>query len=264
MIFIWQLPQCKGIRRVNILTAFKREQDRWTSTRFSSIEPVRLTERKLTVNYCASYETNTETLSWEVLSKLPLSEALKEWKVQYRSEHIVEVMEPRYIKETSQTLSEAFGTPSAIPFLDGFFQFLFKADIIGGIQSNIHNRSLDDFVILLVWNKKREQVIGTVQVSRQNEADVLRQLPEDDESYAYISSMAVVNSARRQGIGRSLLSAAEFVAWIWGENEIVLQVYEENEAGCAFYRQQGYEVISRDKKWKAVIRPCTLLMRKQW
>lgn len=254
---------CKGVLKTNSNAVSKRHQTQDSFSRLRWINRWSVLEQTFSVS-CACYKARTGLSSWNTLSQLPLSEALQEWKMHYEVEYSVEVLKPKYIKQTSQTLTEVFGTPSAIPFLDGFFQYLFRADIISGIQANIHYRPQDDYAVLVVWDQSKEKVIGTVQISRQSDSDVLEKLPGDDSSYAYISSMAVVNSCRRLGIGRVLLSAAEFVAWVWGENEIVLQVHEENEAACALYKQQDYEEISRDEKWESMLRPCTLLMRKQW
>lgn len=263
MIFSCHFSDCKGALKTNFNAISKRHQIHDTFSRLRWINRWSVFEQTSSVS-CACNNARTGLSSWNTLSQLPLAEALQEWKMHYEIEYSVEVLKPKYIKQTSQTLTEVFGTPSAIPFLDGFFQYLFRADIISGIQANIHYRPQDDYAVLVVWDESKEKVIGTVQISRQSESDVLEQLPADDSSYAYISSMAVVNYSRRSGIGRVLLSAAEFIAWVWGENEIVLQVHEENEAACGLYKQQGYEEISRDGKWKSMLRPCTLLMRKQW
>jgi ribosomal-protein-alanine acetyltransferase len=58
-------------------------------------------------------------------------------------------------------------------------------------------------------------------------------------------SLAVAPSARREGIGRALLKAAERVARARGSHSIQLELREHAWAALALYRDQGYREAGR-------------------
>ncbi|XP_078441935.1 acyl-CoA N-acyltransferases (NAT) superfamily protein [Wolffia australiana] len=60
---------------------------------------------------------------------------------------------------------------------------------------------------------------------------------------AYISNVAVRESARGRGIGKQLVAEAEAMAQVWGCRAIALHCDEANEAAVRLYRGQGYKPI---------------------
>ena len=81
------------------------------------------------------------------------------------------------------------------------------------------------------------QLLGSVDVSVQE-----LQLPTHAIAGGmYLSHMAVAEVARRQGVGRSLLSAADECALRRGEDTIYLHVEKDNAAAIALYETSGYK-----------------------
>ncbi len=66
---------------------------------------------------------------------------------------------------------------------------------------------------------------------------------------AYVSDVAVIGWARRQGIGTALLLKAEEVALRWGKSALVLDVSARNEPALALYRRLGYRLERRRTSW---------------
>jgi len=63
--------------------------------------------------------------------------------------------------------------------------------------------------------------------------------------YAVVDSIAVTAAARRQGVGRRLMEQAQAWAAAQGATSVELTVFEFNDAARAFYRDLGYETLSR-------------------
>ncbi len=64
-------------------------------------------------------------------------------------------------------------------------------------------------------------------------------------SMVVVDSLAVDAAYRRQGLGRALLAEAEAWARENGASSVELNVYEFNEGAIAFYRELGYQTLSR-------------------
>ena len=63
--------------------------------------------------------------------------------------------------------------------------------------------------------------------------------------YALVETIAVTAEARRQGVGRRLMEEAHDWAATRGATSVELNVFEFNEPAQAFYRELGYETLSR-------------------
>ncbi len=64
-------------------------------------------------------------------------------------------------------------------------------------------------------------------------------------------TLAVVPTARRQGIGRGLLNAAMRQAALHGAQTMVLEVSETNEPARALYGAAGFVAVGRRKRYYA-------------
>ena len=74
-----------------------------------------------------------------------------------------------------------------------------------------------------------------------------------------MSALATAPSARRSGVGRTLMSRVEAIVWEAGESVLSLQVDELNGPALQLYRGLGYEVAAaeaRQHRWER-----TLFMR---
>jgi ribosomal protein S18 acetylase RimI-like enzyme len=63
--------------------------------------------------------------------------------------------------------------------------------------------------------------------------------------YAHIDCIVVAATARRRGVGRGLLEQAHTWAEAQGAASVDLTVFDFNEDAIAFYRELGYETLSR-------------------
>lgn len=206
-------------------------------------------------------------LEREMLSEATLEDVLESWSIVSGSDIKVEALQPSDLNAASKCITEAFYVPGPLKgtFVDRFFAFQFRVGVLDGMQVSLRYRSKHNFAILLVWDDAHENVVASVQVSIAEEKQILKSLPEGTKSFALISSMAVISSMRRRGIGQALLSAAEFVALKWDEKEIVLNVHKDNEPAVAFYKSCGYVEIPREFFKKGILSgPEILLMRREW
>jgi len=83
---------------------------------------------------------------------------------------------------------------------------------------------------------------GTIELSlrtRPNGWGRSRQVP-------YISNLAVLPQARRQGLARQLLLACEAIALEWGFDCLYLHVLEDNQRARSLYQSLGYHIIRRE------------------
>lgn len=60
---------------------------------------------------------------------------------------------------------------------------------------------------------------------------------------AVVHRLAVLPEARRHGIGRSLMCAAERAAWEAGFEQLEVETHARWEAAVAFYRSQGWKPV---------------------
>ena len=74
-------------------------------------------------------------------------------------------------------------------------------------------------------------------VCMQEELGALASRGLEETGYAYLTSMAVREAWRRQGIASALLSAAERVAGKWWQNWVLLHVYDTDAVGMAPTKQ---------------------------
>ena len=64
-----------------------------------------------------------------------------------------------------------------------------------------------------------------------------------DHDRLHIESLAVLSSARRQGVGRALMKAAEERAAVLGVQETTLHVWNFNEKAMALYASEGFRPL---------------------
>ncbi len=60
---------------------------------------------------------------------------------------------------------------------------------------------------------------------------------------AEVEPLGIAASARRRGIGRALMAAAEAQARRWGASAMLLSVVGFNEDALRFYRALGYDTL---------------------
>jgi ribosomal protein S18 acetylase RimI-like enzyme len=65
--------------------------------------------------------------------------------------------------------------------------------------------------------------------------------PSSKPQRLYLSNMSVAPSARRRGVARALLAAAEATAAAWGQEALWLHVDAPNEGARALYDATGFK-----------------------
>jgi ribosomal-protein-alanine N-acetyltransferase len=78
---------------------------------------------------------------------------------------------------------------------------------------------------------------------------------------AELGNVAVAQEARRRGVGRTLVHAALERVRDRGARECFLEVRESNDAAQALYRQCGFEVVGRRRRYYSTPTEDALVMR---
>lgn len=86
------------------------------------------------------------------------------------------------------------------------------------------------------------KVLGLVQVAVKDAPPMSIFVPR---CYVVVDTLVVKEGFRQQGIGQKLMDKVHHWAISKGANDVELNVYEFNQQAIAFYRQLGYETISR-------------------
>ena len=161
------------------------------------------------------------------------------------------------VRQVVMSQAEGFHVPNALPFLDGFLKTSFTAEVLSEMQKKLKYNPVDKFVLLVVERVGpaggASPVEGVVEVSFIDEKEVLQSLEPGTEGVAYVASMAVAPSARRQGAAKALLEGATSVCREWGEAQAVLHVYQDNEAAVRLYSQDGWVTIFQDNPGWAMV-----------
>jgi predicted N-acetyltransferase YhbS len=71
---------------------------------------------------------------------------------------------------------------------------------------------------------------------------------------AYISNMAVLPSARRQGLAKTLCAACGRVAKAWGEPCVLLHVASDNASAQQLYLDCGFVPVSNSQGLSGIIK----------
>jgi len=93
-----------------------------------------------------------------------------------------------------------------------------------------------------------EAVIGFVTVQLRPPVQEPYLVPE---RRALVQNLGMLSAWRGQGIGRTLMEAAEAWARQQGATRLVLNVWEFNTGALSFYESLGYNAFSRNM-WKAL------------
>lgn len=83
---------------------------------------------------------------------------------------------------------------------------------------------------------------------------VLERLVLEAEPHAEIGGLVVDEGARRSGVGRALVAAAEHWAAERGLSEVVVRTNVERSEAPVFYRGVGYELVKTSLKFRKRLR----------
>uniref|UniRef100_A0A0E0LJ61 N-acetyltransferase domain-containing protein n=1 Tax=Oryza punctata TaxID=4537 RepID=A0A0E0LJ61_ORYPU len=142
--------------------------------------------------------------------------------------------------------AEAFHVPVAL-FNDFFFDF-FKAEVLSALIYRVRNSPPDRYACLVAEETDAtsqlsqapyEKIVGVVDCTVQDEADILRNLQGIDE-YLYVSGIAVLPSFRRRKVGTALLKACEALALQWRHRFMALRAYEDDDGARGLYSKAGF------------------------
>jgi ribosomal protein S18 acetylase RimI-like enzyme len=109
-------------------------------------------------------------------------------------------------------------------------------ELTAGEESAILIAEGDDGLVGFINVQMRESPDARIMVARR---------------YAVVDALAVEEAARRRGVGRRLMCAAEDWARQRGAGTLELTVWEFNAAAIAFYEAMGY-VTARRRLWKTL------------
>jgi ribosomal protein S18 acetylase RimI-like enzyme len=172
---------------------------------------------------------------------------------------------------------EGFHVRHPLPPLDHLLRRAFAAEVLDEMRRKLRFGVDERFACLVAERASaggggggagagaRPEIIGVAEVSYLDVAEILRALDPGTERFSYVASMAVAPAARRAGVARALLGAAERVAARhWRDAQACLHVYQDNAPAIAAYAAAGYEAIYADAAWLRYVamRP-RLLMRRR-
>jgi ribosomal protein S18 acetylase RimI-like enzyme len=103
----------------------------------------------------------------------------------------------------------------------------------------------------------RGQVLGFVEVTvrpygvggggSNERGTVITRAEDDQQRRPVLTNLSVKREARGLGVGSALVQTCERrVRQQWNMHEILLEVEEDNETACNFYRRRGYEILFTD------------------
>lgn len=105
--------------------------------------------------------------------------------------------------------------------------------------------------------KSENEYLGVLEIDHKIVGAILYKIkttPNDiilnERRYGYIQEMIVTESERRKGFGKKLMDHAIEDLIGLGIKEIELNIWEDNESGMKFYKNLGFETISRRMKIK--------------
>jgi ribosomal protein S18 acetylase RimI-like enzyme len=167
---------------------------------------------------------------------------------------------------------EGFHVRHPLPPLDYLLRRAFAAEVLDEMRRKLRFGVDERFACLVAERAgggagapARPDIVGVAEVSYLDVAEILRSLDPGTDRFTYVASMAVAPAARRAGVARALLAAAERVAARhWRDAQACLHVYQDNAPAIAAYAAAGYEAIYADAAWLryVAVRP-RLLMRRR-
>lgn len=123
------------------------------------------------------------------------------------------------------------------------FSPIFKMGLCYDISARLQIPNLDKYQCWIAEVPQAhptefKEIVGTVEVSLRSLSLTNLFLP----TQAYISNLAVKETYRRQGIGKTLVAKCEKAAQSWKQSNIFLHVRSENTTALSLYQQLGYDV----------------------
>lgn len=107
---------------------------------------------------------------------------------------------------------------------------------------------------------QKPMVVGTVEIAHRPPS----LWAFDRTQQVYLSNLAVRASARRQGVARQLLQAAETLTLDWGFRALSLHVMTDNTRAKLLYQNMGYQLQREEPTlWSVLnLQPSRLLLKK--
>lgn len=179
---------------------------------------------------------HSEARLWPLRAALPRGiPSASRWRVR--------TCEMNELREAAEIQFQGFHRPHGFFILEALSQMNFRAEVTSTLSLKMMQP--EGYKCLVVEERDRGAVGGIVDVSVQQNKEVLRELPPDVSSYAYLSSMAISEHLRRQGAARALLKAAERTARDWDQAHLALHLHEDNEPARKLYERAGYRLVNR-------------------
>ena len=122
-----------------------------------------------------------------------------------------------------------------------FEGYIMPANFIGAHVSAMLRAEAVDLASSMIAKDDSGEIVGVELIARRGKI-------------ARVAAMAVVKSARRQGVGKALLERAIADAKQRGEEQLVLEVIEQNPAAIELYKQVGMEIQHRLVGFQGVLK----------
>ena len=154
------------------------------------------------------------------------------------------------LQDLTDLLTHSFHGQSKQPFwLQSILRFSIQEDLRQRLQSS--NAQQTCWVAIQTPTEDhdqgnvRPQLVGTVEIGQRSPLTLgwplnIETWLTPNQTFLYISNLAIAENHRRQGIAQTLLQRCEQTAITWQQPELYLHVLESNQAARNLYKRMGF------------------------
>jgi ribosomal protein S18 acetylase RimI-like enzyme len=159
----------------------------------------------------------------------------------------IRVATPDDLMDIAQIVTESFHSQDG---LWGWAFPLFRLGIYEDLRHRLRFPTPHHVCLVAVDTAATNQkIMGTIEMS----VRLIDTWPSLNQSFPYLSNLAVAPSYRKLGVASSLLIRCEQISQRWGFQDLYLHVLENNHQAHQLYCKLAYQVYSVESPWDALI-----------
>ncbi|MFM7365176.1 MAG: N-acetyltransferase family protein [Cuspidothrix sp.] len=158
----------------------------------------------------------------------------------------IRVATPDDLMDIAQIVTESFHSQNG---LWGWAFPLFRLGIYEDLRHRLRFPTPHHVCLVAVDTAATNQkIMGTIEMS----VRLIDTWPGLNQSFPYISNLAVASGYRRLGVACSLLVRCEQISQRWGFQDLYLHVLENNHQARQLYGKLAYRVYKVESPWNAL------------